>query len=56
MGEEDIREKINLLAVDSSNIESQIENLVIAMIDLDETRFEKVLSRNIIKQGFEKQL
>ena len=36
-----------------SNAESQIESLTMAMIDMDEYRFEQVLSRSIIQFGFE---
>lgn len=37
----------------SENFESQIENLVIAMIDLDEHKFEKTISNSILKLGFD---
>jgi len=37
----------------SENFESQIENLVIAMIDLDEHKFEKSISNSILKLGFD---
>lgn len=32
----------------------QIDNLVIAMVDMDEERFEKAISNNILKIGFDK--
>ena len=32
----------------------QIDNLVIAMVDMDEDRFEKAISNNILKIGFDK--
>jgi len=35
------------------NWESQIENLIIAMIDLDENKFEKSISNSILKLGFD---
>jgi methanogenic corrinoid protein MtbC1 len=31
----------------------QVDNLVMAMIELDELRFDKIISSSIIKQGFE---
>jgi MerR family transcriptional regulator, light-induced transcriptional regulator len=31
----------------------QVDNLVMAMIELDEARFDKIMSSSIIKQGFE---
>ena len=34
----------------------QIENLIVAMIDLDEVKFDKVLNNSIIKIGFEETL
>lgn len=33
--------------------EHQVDNLVMAMIELDELRFDKIISSSIIKQGFE---
>jgi len=50
---EEITDNINRLTENSTDTESQIENLAIAMIDLDETRFEKMLSRSILQLGFE---
>jgi len=40
-------------SITSMNFESQIENLVIAMLDMDENKFEKTLSNSILKLGFE---
>ncbi len=39
-----------------SDYQSQIESLVVAMIELNEERFEKILSQSIIKIGFEESL
>ena len=51
------KEEINLSVMETSgsslNFESQIENLVIAMIDLDEIKFERAISNSILKLGFE---
>lgn len=49
----EVREKINHLQQNMSDLESQIESLSVAMIDLDEDKFEKLLSRSIIQLGFE---
>lgn len=49
----EIAANISKLSEQSSDSESLIENLTIAMIDLDESRFEKILSRAIIQLGFE---
>lgn len=45
--------KVNQFTRELTNSESQIESLTIAMIDVDEYRFEQVLSRAIIQFGFE---
>jgi DNA-binding transcriptional MerR regulator/methylmalonyl-CoA mutase cobalamin-binding subunit len=50
---EEIVTSINKITENPCNTESQIENLAIAMIDLDELRFEKILSKAIIQSGFE---
>lgn len=48
-----ISEKILNLAQTHSDSESQIENLVIAMIELDENKFDKIFNTSIINLGFE---
>jgi DNA-binding transcriptional MerR regulator len=48
-----ISEKIITLTHSKSDIESQIEALVIAMIDLDESKFEKIFNTAVINLGFE---
>jgi DNA-binding transcriptional MerR regulator len=51
------RDEINHSVMEASakfvNWESQIENLIIAMIDLDENKFEKSISNSILKLGFD---
>ncbi len=47
-------EKIMEISNRSNDYDSYINNLVISMIELDEDKFEKVLSSAIIKMGFEK--
>lgn len=37
----------------TTSAESQIESLILAMIDLDDYRFEQVLARAVIQYGFE---
>ncbi len=54
MGNERLCEKIVELSNASSDYEGYINNLVISMIEMDEDKFEKVLSSAIIKMGFEK--
>jgi len=53
LSKEEILNSVMETSLTSLNFESQIENLVIAMIDLDENKFEKTLSNSILKLGFE---
>lgn len=53
LSNEEIGTNIQKLSENPTDIESQVENLAIAMIDLDEAKFEKLLSRIIIQLGFE---
>ncbi len=54
MGNERLCEKIVEISNASTDYDSYINNLVVSMIELDEDKFEKVLSSAIIKMGFEK--
>jgi len=49
----ELTEKVVSVSGDPSNAESNIENMVIAMVDMNEARFEKILSRYIMHEGFE---
>jgi DNA-binding transcriptional MerR regulator len=53
LSSDEIISRINQYTHDITSTESQIENLTLAMIDLDEHRFEQVLARAVIKFGFE---
>jgi DNA-binding transcriptional MerR regulator len=53
LGNEEIGEKVLLLNQKSGNTENQIESLIISMIELDENKFDRILSNLIIKHGFE---
>lgn len=48
-----INEKIINLAQTQNDVESQIESLVLAMIDLDENKFDKIFNTAVINLGFE---
>ncbi len=48
-----ISEEILNLAHTLNDFESQIEGLVVSMIDLDENMFEKIFNTAVIKMGFE---
>lgn len=55
MTNDEIKEEvIRLTASSESSMESQIELLSLCMIEMDEERFEKVMSNNILRHGFEK--
>ncbi|MFP4619729.1 MAG: MerR family transcriptional regulator [Bacteroidales bacterium] len=49
----DLKEKVMKFTYNSKDLESQIEKLVIAMVDLDEMKFDQVLSNAIMHEGFE---
>jgi len=51
--DEILNEKILNLAQTQNDVDSQIESLVVAMIDLDEAKFEKVFNTAVINLGFE---
>jgi len=50
---DEIHERIREITNEGCDFISQVENLVIAMIELDENKFEKILSKSIIRIGFE---
>jgi DNA-binding transcriptional MerR regulator len=53
MSEREICDRVLQITHKSVDTQSQIENLVLAMIDMDEDYFEKILTQSIIKIGFE---
>lgn len=53
MNDGEMQREVLSITEDNSSYSDQIHALTIAMIDLDESRFEKILSRNAIKLGFE---
>ncbi|MGM0409057.1 MAG: MerR family transcriptional regulator [Bacteroidota bacterium] len=53
LSDSEMAEKVMSMSVDSGNAERNIEQLVIAMIEMDEVKFDKVLSRYIMHEGFE---
>ena len=50
---EQLNERIRNLTDDFNDIESHLEQLTICMIEMDERKFEKHLSRFILQHGFE---
>lgn len=53
MSDDEISKKVMSFSYSSNDVESQIEKLVIAMVDLDEAAFDKILSNAIMHDGFE---
>lgn len=53
MASDEIREEVMKLTERSLTHDDQIHALTICMIEMDEERFDKILSTNIIKLGFE---
>jgi len=53
MNEKEMTDKIVTISSDTSNYESLIESLVVSMVDLDQDKLEKLLSRSIMQLGFE---
>ena len=53
LSNDELSDKIHHLQQNSTDTESQIKSLAIAMIELDEEKFEKIISRAVIQLGFE---
>lgn len=54
MSEEEMREAVLQITEKNLKFPDQIHALVLSMVDIDEDRFEKIMSTNILKIGFEK--
>ncbi|OFX86399.1 MAG: hypothetical protein A2W99_13490 [Bacteroidetes bacterium GWF2_33_16] len=53
LSDTELTEKVVSISSDPLNAENNIENMVLAMVDMNEARFEKILSRYIMNEGFE---
>jgi len=53
MDENQLRERVIDLCLDTRNTDVQIESLLVAMLEMDESKFTNVLTNSIIKLGFE---
>ncbi len=51
--ESEIEEKVAFLSADAKQTNTQIESLIIAMIELDERRFNDILTRTVMSEGLE---
>jgi DNA-binding transcriptional MerR regulator len=48
----EVAEEVNKIVDTETNVCDQVKGLVISMIELEEERFEKIITNNIRKQGF----
>ena len=53
MSDEEIQEKVRQIADSNLEFPTQMNALIIAMVELDEERFEKIISTNTLQFGFE---
>lgn len=53
MSSDELSSKVMDISENSTDYDLQIENLIVAMMELNEDKFEKVLSNALIKLGFE---
>lgn len=53
LDEEEISSKVNAISSEDRDQHTTIDNLVISMVELDERKFEKLLSLSIMNDGFE---
>lgn len=51
--QDELAKKVMEVSLVTNGYDSQIESLVVAMIEMDEAKFEKILNMSIIKEGFE---
>ncbi len=54
LDQQELSRKVMEVSMMTNGHDSQVENLLVAMIEMDEAKFEKLLSQAIIKEGFEK--
>ena len=53
MSDQAISEKVMSFASTKTDTDTQVESLVVAMIDLDERKFEKIFTTAVLRLGFE---
>jgi len=54
MSEQEMAEKVREIVEEKSDQHNQINALVMAMVDMDEAMFEKIISTNSLQMGFER--
>jgi MerR family transcriptional regulator, light-induced transcriptional regulator len=50
----EISKKVEEVTDLTKEVNTQVDSLVVSMIEMDEERFEKIINNNIVKNGFEK--
>ncbi|MCK5171564.1 MAG: MerR family transcriptional regulator [Bacteroidales bacterium] len=53
LSDSEMTAKVINVSSDSSNAENNIENLIVAMVEMDEYKFDRIFSRYIMHEGFE---
>lgn len=56
LNKDELRYKVEAMFEEESSYELQIDGLTLAMVELDEARFEKVFSRSVLQYGLEKSM
>lgn len=56
LSDKELTDRVMNLSMNPGDFETQIESLVVAMIELDEIKFEKILGSAILNLGFEETL
>ena len=54
MSKEEIAEKVSAISEVNLNLDAQLDELTLAMVEMDEYKFDRVLTTNIEQLGFEK--
>ncbi len=52
LNDKQIVAEVNKIVESQTSTSEQIDGLIIAMVEIDEQRFEKIISNNILRQGF----
>lgn len=54
LNSDEIKDKVLEINFESPDLDVKTDSLIVAMIDLDDSKFEKILSQSIIRLGFDK--
>jgi len=53
LSDSELTDRVISISSDPSDAENNIENMVLAMVEMNESKFERILSRYIMNEGFE---